>query len=322
MVNLVVSIPNNISHIHFYLFSHSLYFEFMLTVQKNKYLIETYDAQVANIGPFNANAIAGENSAYFTASSRFSLYAMGPHNPVTAMAYSLWFKTHQSSEVLLIHYGPAWDSATYDDTKSIFTVTLDNGRPKVYAKKNAYLTTSNEFMSLNDGQWHHIAVSMPNPNCKLSQVDLYIDGQSVSTATPSKDETLFFISYGRISLGGFGQSSHKFEVWFPNLKPYIGSMDELFVYGRSMSLGELAWSMRKRNFDSTRNRACNSTNGFKRVQNDDLTPWKCKQRCKDHSWCFGYERRTLNNGFNQCTLFENRPVVGDYQVGSMCASVR
>jgi hypothetical protein len=135
----------------------------------------------------------------------------------------------------------------YDYSRSIFSLTLDDGQPKLYASETTYLTTKDS-LSLNDEKWYHIAISMPSKNCLLLEVTMYIDGIKRMTETPNNDEILFFISYGGISLGGLCYSAKNYESRFPNWKPYKGSMDEFRLWGRTIGDKEAALSMNK-NFD-------------------------------------------------------------------------
>ena len=229
-------------------------------------------------------------------------------------------KTRQPSEMILVHYGAAWESKQMDALRSILSLTIDEGRPKLYARQDAYLTTMND-MALNDGKWHHIAVSMPETHCRLSEVDLYIDGYKEITQTQN-DERLFFIPYGRISLGGLGYSASNYETWFPNWLSYQGSMDEFILWGRKITPGDLAWSMHKNYYIHKESLCAESTTLKKWVFEKSSTLDQCRKRCKEQAKCFGYEHVNMNAIFEQCTIYYDRPWKGASRPGSICAFVR
>ena len=230
-------------------------------------------------------------------------------------------KTNQEGEMILIHYGAKWSSRAYDDMRSIFTLTVDNGQPKLYARENTYVTTLSNETSLNDNTWHHLAVTMPTSNCPLSKVQLYVDGKKVATETPENDETLFFVSYGMVSFGGLGYSASAYETRFPNWKAYQGSMDEFKLWSRPISKEEVALSMNK-NFEPRWDYACeDDSNISKLVLKKKVSTKRCKTKCSNRSWCKGYEAIRWSQGRQRCTLYHERPTKGKPRQDAVCASM-
>ena len=183
---------------------------------------------------------------------------MGPHSIGSSVSFALWIRTSALTEMILVHYGAAWSSNVYDNQRDIFSLTIDNGRPKLYAQEDKMMTTAKD-ISLNDGQWHHIAVSMPHSNCLLAEVELIIDGTKVETKGPNNDEALFFAHHGRVSLGGLGYSASRYKTRFPNWNPYNGSMDRFLLWARPINKWNIAWSMKK-NFQRFSGSTCDDTN--------------------------------------------------------------
>ncbi len=286
------------------------------------FLSEPYDAQVADLRLSNDRPISGERCGYFNSSTtRLSTWGMGPHGSGTMISFSMWIRAFSSEEMVLVHYGAAWGSQRYDSERDIFSLTLNSGRPRLYAREGRMLTTTKD-MALNDGQWHHIAVSMPQKHCLLSQVEMIINGRKVETTGPSDDEALFFINYGRVSLGGLGYSASNYESRFPNWSPYRGSMDRFILWARPITSGDISWSMNK-NFQTFEGSACDETDiSWKRVVKKSQQESECRRRCFRHVWCFGYQSVPLddNNNF-QCTLYPVRPKKGAVRGNSTCAAV-
>jgi len=121
----------------------------------------------------------------------------------------------------------------------MFTLTLSNGNPILYASPLQRLEPASAF-HLNDNKWHHVAVSMPSPSCQLSEVLMYIDGRVVATKTPQKNPIIFFVTSGRMSIGGFGYSNERFEDALPNLSNFVGGIDDFFMWTRTIEEQDLS----------------------------------------------------------------------------------
>jgi len=204
------------------------------------YCIELYDAQIANITLVHQPSSRGTYYAQFTENSRFGIFANGPHNPGIPVSFALWIKFDQSTretsnEMLLVHYG---NNFGVNSKKSIFTLTLNNGTPALYNSPTSVLVPEDSF-TLGDDEWHHIAVSMPKHSCKLSEVVIYIDGTSIRTKTTGNDKHIFFVTSGRVSIGGFGHSSPSFESAYPHVSSYVGAVDDFSMWSRTLELSDL-----------------------------------------------------------------------------------
>ena len=147
-----------------------------------------YDAQFGNV---DLHVGVMGKSALFTPKSRMAVYSMGPYTGGTIISYSFWIKTKSvTDEMILLHYAPLWKLDQGVD-RNIFSLTLKNGRPKVYASPKSTLTAGGE--PLNDGNWHNIAVIMPYESCPLSAVRIYVDGIQRPTSV-SNGRKLFIVS--------------------------------------------------------------------------------------------------------------------------------
>jgi hypothetical protein len=87
-------------------------------------------------------------------------------------------------------------------------------------------------VEINDNKWHHIAASMPEDGCKLSEVRIYVDGQRVESTLTGTDCKLRFNQAVRMSIGGGGYSNKSFDR--VPVKPFIGELDEIMVWVRPL----------------------------------------------------------------------------------------
>jgi hypothetical protein len=189
--------------------------------------LEAYDAQIANVKLETDST--SRTYGLLTKRSRIAIFADSPHSGGNAVSYSLSFETKGKSEMILVHYG----GTSSKSGKDIFTLTLNNGIPILYRSRASRFKPVFQY-HLNDGKWHHVAVSMSENSCKLSDVIMYIDGKRADTTATSDDDYLFFMNSGRISIGGFGYTSERYESEFPHLSPFFGKIDEFQMWGRSI----------------------------------------------------------------------------------------
>jgi hypothetical protein len=196
-----------------------------------------YDAQMNNIA-----LIYGRNGKVgrFDIDSRAAVWGMGPHSEGNTVSFALWFRTDSSGSVILISYEGYWMRPTvmnlrlqegtiemvYSETQKIRGVGVVGGR------------------SLNDGLWHHVAISMPDDNCFLSEIFLYIDGEQANTKIVGSDTTVYLPRGGQLALGGFGYGGTSVESppdrnGFRDGINFLGEMDDVMVWSRTLELSEV-----------------------------------------------------------------------------------
>jgi hypothetical protein len=192
---------------------------------------QSYDAQVANV---QLNKGLHGKAGTFTANSRAAIYAMGPHHASNIISYSIWFKTKENSNVMLIAYEGYWTKP------KVMNLRLHNGILEVcHTPEQKLVVQDDNAKALNDGKWHHAAVVMPYKNCQLSRLEMYVDGKQMSTALRGPDSKARFPSGGSVSIGGFGYSAREERLGFLKGQPFIGEIDEVFVWARRLSKDEI-----------------------------------------------------------------------------------
>ena len=118
---------------------------------------------------------------------------------------------------------------------NFFNLHMNAGQPAVVVSERHQLVA--EGTTLNDNQWHHVAVSMPGDDCLLSTVQMYIDGEPVKTRLQGDDLKLHFNQAVRLGFGGWNYS-HKVYDAFP-AKPFSGAMDEISIWTRPLTAAEV-----------------------------------------------------------------------------------
>ena len=300
------------------------------------YPIEQYDAQIANID-FD-RGINGEYAAVFNNNSRFAINSFGPFGQGETISFSLFFKTTESNkEMILLSYASTYspyyrDSSGYNSTddeddlpKDLFLVTLRGGRPYLYTSHQRYITPIQNAIDaarLDDGQWHHIAVSMPKTSCLLSEIKFYIDGFEQSYTQLSShdhDNHVFFYTTGSLSLGGWGYAHEEHASLFPDIQNFVGMMDSFHLWSRNIFYYDLKKSMKKK-FERNRDIACSSDSSDYRIDVGIKSPKTCRSMCKDLPTCWGYELVPDIEKQIVCYIHSKRPKLGNPVEGAQCNS--
>ena len=167
----------------------------------------------------------------FDATSRMGVFAMGPQQGGHAASYALWIKTSSVKNQILINSGLIWSSKL----TNFFNLHLNRGRPEVMISERQRLYAKD--VQINDGRWHHIAVVMPSDSCLLSEVRLYVDGQPVRAGLVGADRRIYSFQAMRLGFGGLNYSTEAFDA-LP-VEPFVGEMDEISVWTRSLSSKEI-----------------------------------------------------------------------------------
>ncbi len=192
-----------------------------------------YDAQNGNIAL--AEGPRGK-AGVFNSKSRMAVYGAGPHSHGNVVSYALWMKTTSREDMILFNTGRS-------GRRGLMNLHLNDGEPVLMVADNTRLMAKGQ--KLNDGKWHHIAVSMPRKDCKLSEVQFYVDGQPVESGVVGQDKPISVNMANKVTIGGLGHGNGKTP--FTKLihgelgiKPFAGSLDEVSVWARALTATEVA----------------------------------------------------------------------------------
>lgn len=272
-----------------------------------------YDAQIADVAL--VQGLYGNNAGLFNSQSVMATFAMGPLGGGQVVSVAMWIKTSAKKEMILFHYDHKFNGNSRDNN---FSMTLAYGQPKLYSSSTTVLQPALR-RDLNDGEWHHIAVTMTSRSCLLSDVLMYIDGKLVSTRV-ADDDYLYVSTYGSLSIGGLGYSNTQ-QTEFPNWRSYEGVIDEIYVWDRNIEpRSDLATAMRK-NYKVSYRRECKQQGGTVRTYYIKDTD-ECRSQCSLNRVCWGYEIQSPINTESVCKIFTGgeRPSFGNENANSTCFS--
>ena len=251
----------------------------------------------------------GQFAAEFSGdSSRAAVWAVGPHGAGNIISYSIWLKTTKSSaNMIVLHYGimAKGMKACFKDEFSLY---LDHGVPTIYRCNISKLVPDDKRLSLADGVWHHVLITMPFSNCRFSKILMYIDGMIVATELKGKDENLFFVN-GRLSIGGFGYSSDDYEDKYPDHTPFVGTIDDVQVYGRTLYKLDIK-RLSRRDFKIFTGSKCSGVSSDDLLAKKELTKaGACAMMCKKNWSCSGFEmiKKNLIGTSFTCNLYRKSP---------------
>ena len=158
-----------------------------------------YDAQNGNIvlvdGPRGKAGV-------FNPNSQMAIYGAGPHAHGNMVSYALWMKTTSKEYMVLVNTGRG-----FMGLRGLMNLNLNDGEPELLIADKQRLIAKDQ--KLNDGKWHHLAVSMPKKDCLLSEVQFYVDGQAVESEVVGQDKPVSVSLANRLSFGGLGHGNGK-----------------------------------------------------------------------------------------------------------------
>lgn len=235
-----------------------------------------YDSQVANIDII-PNRVPGNSVGLFHNDSRFAIFGVGPFSGGEIISFSLWIKTKLTSDTILVHYGK------FIKGKDHMVFFLSNGVPEFKVKPNRVLRAINT-PSIADDEWHHIAISMPSRSCRLSEIQMFIDGIAVETEANDENYYIFYQTAGSIAIGGFGYSSELFETLYPKAVPFQGMVDDFSLWSKPLE-NKIKF---RRGMPNECMKKYSVKTKFKRYN-------QCKKKCKKEKNCHGFAFRKGRN---------------------------
>jgi len=277
---------------------------------------EQFDAQAANLALVGGRV--GNYAGLFNETSRLSLYGTGPNGAGNIISFSMWIRTTTvDAEMILVHYGAVFGPPNKTQ-KDFLTLTLDRGKPALYSQIERKLITHDD-LNLADNMWHHIAVSMPRKSCLLADIEMYVDGTRITTKAPSDDLNIFVTTSGRLSIGSFGYSSTGYEDAFPQMKNYIGLMDDFKIWARPLKMEGADAKLVEKKFEISDGVKCTRKGQKIRVIRAQVK--RCKKTCMKDSACLGFEWKRLPEGKGKpkCFLLAEKPTVGRARSRTKCA---
>ena len=134
-------------------------------------------------------------------------------------SFSLWYKTSSSAAQIPLSIGGPTDTTSSSQFAYCLNRYSSNTQAAIFGKSND--TSAFTVPNTSDGNWHHLVVTYDQSSLKV-----YIDGNL--EATPSLPSSNYATSSG-LTIGS----------WSDNNRFFNGSIDEVAVFNKALSLSEV-----------------------------------------------------------------------------------
>ena len=134
-------------------------------------------------------------------------------------SFSLWYKTSSSAAQIPLSIGGPTDTTSNSQFAYCLNRYSSNTQAAIFGKSND--TSAFTVPNTSDGNWHHLVVTYDQSSLKV-----YIDGNL--EATPSLPSSNYATSSG-LTIGS----------WSDNNRYFNGSIDEVAVFNKALSLSEV-----------------------------------------------------------------------------------
>ena len=188
----------------------------------------TYDATVGVAGALGGSA---NTAVRFAGTSPSSSYVSLPNAAISGRGASVtvegWFKTSVSG-VVLGHSNSSSSDTPINFTPILYVGTDGKLRGQFWNGQANPITSTG---TVNNGQWHHVALSGDG-----SSQTLYLDGQAIGTRNGTIDHRDQF--YARLG-SGYTSSTWPASTTSTQVFPFKGDIDEVSIYSRSLPAAEI-----------------------------------------------------------------------------------
>jgi len=188
---------------------------------------------------FSVNTKTGKgligNAVDVTSKSALMLPAMGPMEGDFKRTVAFWMKTHSQERQLILNTVSKWGRSA-----QFFNMGINNGRLELALRPRVTALVEGG-KKLNDGKWHHVAVTVPRRKATLQDLNFYIDGlqmdkvQYTGATTPIQTTQANWMT---IAENPDGASIDILQEM--NMKGFIGSLDDFCIWTRSLSADDIA----------------------------------------------------------------------------------
>lgn len=178
-----------------------------------------------------AKGIIG-NAIEINESSKLIVLPMGPMMDGYERTLSCWVKTSAKERRLILNSGSYWGQGQF------FNLSINEGNPELAIRPEIYKSTQNQ--SINDGEWHHIAVVVPRNNSTIEDLKLYIDGKLIEDTKTTKPETGINTSQANWMSVSTQIEAYKTDLRKSmNMKNYVGLLDDFCIWSRALTDKEI-----------------------------------------------------------------------------------
>jgi hypothetical protein len=179
-----------------------------------------------------ADGISGKAIKIDENSKLFAI-AIGPMYSDFERTVAGWVKTSADGRRLILNSNSRWSN-----TGQFFNISINGGYVELSLRPEITATTND--MKVNDGEWHHIAITVPKRNALLTDCKMYVDGKKIEDIRFSNGNTP--INTVQSNWMTIATQSNQFKTDLTqtmNMSNFSGLLDDFGIWTRTLSASEI-----------------------------------------------------------------------------------
>jgi hypothetical protein len=210
-----------------YIPSSNLILNYVFNGNANDFSGNSNNGTLQNSPTLVSDRFLTNNAAYSFNGSNQQITTTTQISTPANFSISAWFRTTTTSGGKLVGYGSSQTGLSGSYDKHIYMTNAGNIVFGVYPGSVQTITGGGV---LNDGNWHHVVASLSSTN----GMKLYVDGSLVAT-NASVTTSQSYDGYWRIAYDNLTSWTNA-----PSSSYFNGSLDDIAIYNREISLSEVA----------------------------------------------------------------------------------
>lgn len=187
-----------------------------------------YDYSLIGEKATQVNGVIG-NAAEISAATNLFLLPIGPMDFGYERTLSCWVKTTAKGRRIILNSGSYWGNSG-----QFFNLGVNEGNLELALRPETYTYTKN--LSINDGEWHHLAVVMPHNDAKIEDLKLFVDGLLITDKKTSNPEVNVNTTQANWMAVATQTETYKTDLKKTmNMQDYIGLLDDFCLWTRALS---------------------------------------------------------------------------------------
>ncbi len=187
-----------------------------------------YDYSLIGCSAAQAEGIIGDAVQINSATNLF-LLPIGPMDYGYERTLACWIKTTTKARRLILNSGSYWGK-----TGQFFNLGINDGNLELALRPEIYTVTRN--LSINDGEWHHLAIVVPKDEAKINEVKLFVDGKLIEDKYTSQPEVRINTSQANWMAIATQTKTYKTDLTKTmNMKNYEGLLDDFSLWTRALT---------------------------------------------------------------------------------------
>ncbi|GGZ87469.1 LamG-like jellyroll fold domain-containing protein [Algibacter mikhailovii] len=169
------------------------------------------------------------SAAKIDTKSKLFVLPIGPLDAGYERTIACWVKTNESGRQLIFNSGSFWSKKG-----QFFNLSLNEGNLELSLRPEIYTHTKG--MKINDGNWHHLAIVLPEKHGALVDIQLFVDGKEIKENHTERAGTKIKTSQANWMSIATQVSTYKTDLYkVMGMKNYKGLLDDFCIWTRAFN---------------------------------------------------------------------------------------